>query len=71
VKIVFRLISIQIPEFRTKRDSDILSTLVGMYDSRDVVVTELQMWLARRLLQVKEYEFQEDVSLAVVIRSWI
>jgi len=35
---------------------------VGIYDTRDVVVTELQMWLARRLLEVKEYEFEEDVS---------
>lgn len=39
-----------------------------MYDSRDVIVTELQMWLARRLLAVKNFDYEEDVSR--IVQSW-
>lgn len=33
-----------------------------MYDARDVIVTEIQMWLARELLAVQKYEYDEQVS---------
>lgn len=56
---------IGLEEFRSRKATDILSTLVSMYDSRDVVVTELQAWLARRLLEIKNYRYEEDVSLIV------
>jgi hypothetical protein len=45
-----------------------LSILVGMYDSRDVIVTEIQMWLARQLLNVKNYDYDEHVSFFLSIR---
>ncbi|KAF8723226.1 hypothetical protein AX14_009377 [Amanita brunnescens Koide BX004] len=40
------------PEFRTNKPSDIISTLVSIYDSKDLFVKELQVLLAQRLLAV-------------------
>ena len=59
-----KLIDAQIrgSEFRAKKANDILSILVGLYEARDVIVTEIQMWLARELLAVKEYDYDEQVS---------
>ncbi|KAF9523397.1 hypothetical protein CPB83DRAFT_910659 [Crepidotus variabilis] len=42
------------PEFRTNKPSDIISTLVSIYDSRDLFVKELQVLLAQRLLAIQE-----------------
>ncbi|TFK44239.1 hypothetical protein BDQ12DRAFT_672627 [Crucibulum laeve] len=42
------------PEFRTNKPSDIISTLVSIYDSKDLFVKELQVLLAQRLLSIKE-----------------
>ena len=41
-------------EFRTNKPSDIISTLVSIYDSRDLFVKELQVLLAQRLLAVND-----------------
>ncbi|PPQ79767.1 hypothetical protein CVT25_003320 [Psilocybe cyanescens] len=40
------------PEFRTNKPSDIISTLVSIYDSKDLFVKELQVLLAQRLLLI-------------------
>ncbi|KAJ3503214.1 hypothetical protein NLJ89_g8534 [Agrocybe chaxingu] len=40
------------PEFRTKRSSDVISTLVSIYDSKDLFIKELQVLLAQRLLMI-------------------
>ncbi|KAH9480869.1 Anaphase-promoting complex subunit 2 [Psilocybe cubensis] len=40
------------PEFRTNKPGDILSTLVSIYDSKDLFVKELQVLLAQRLLMI-------------------
>ncbi|PPR07923.1 hypothetical protein CVT24_000903 [Panaeolus cyanescens] len=40
------------PEFRTNKPSDVLSTLVSIYDSKDLFVKELQVLLAQRLLAI-------------------
>lgn len=40
------------PEFRTNKPSDVLSTLVSIYDSQDLFVKELQVLLAQRLLAI-------------------
>jgi len=40
-----------------------------MYDSRDVIVTEIQMWLARQLLNVKNYDYDEHVSFFFIDTS--
>ncbi|KAG6827929.1 hypothetical protein H0H92_009907 [Tricholoma furcatifolium] len=42
------------PEFRTNKPSDILSTLVSIYDSKDLFVRELQVLLAQRLLAISD-----------------
>ncbi|KDR83236.1 hypothetical protein GALMADRAFT_206844 [Galerina marginata CBS 339.88] len=40
------------PEFRTNKPSDVISTLVSIYDSKDLFVKELQVLLAQRLLMI-------------------
>ncbi|KAF9474205.1 hypothetical protein BDN70DRAFT_334409 [Pholiota conissans] len=42
------------PEFRTNKPSDVISTLVSIYDSKDLFVKELQVLLAQRLLAMME-----------------
>lgn len=41
-------------EFRTNKPGDIISTLVSIYDSRDLFIKELQVLLAQRLLAAKD-----------------
>ncbi|KAF8349626.1 hypothetical protein F5887DRAFT_1059783 [Amanita rubescens] len=43
-------------QFRTNKPSDIISTLVSIYDSKDLFVKELQVLLAQRLLARKNIE---------------
>lgn len=40
--------------FRTNKPSDIISTLVSIYDSKDLFVKELQVLLAQRLLSITD-----------------
>ncbi|KAJ9112443.1 hypothetical protein QFC20_002231 [Naganishia adeliensis] len=49
------------PEFKSQKASDIISTLVGMYDSRETIVIELQQWLAKRLLIAQDYEVDAEI----------
>ncbi|KAF5336227.1 hypothetical protein D9758_014343 [Tetrapyrgos nigripes] len=42
------------PDFRTNKPSDVISTLVSIYDSRDLFVKELQVLLAQRLLAITD-----------------
>ena len=49
-------------DFRTNKPSDVLSTLVSIYDSQDLFVTELQVLLAQRLLAIKDGNFEKEVS---------
>ncbi|KIJ92859.1 hypothetical protein K443DRAFT_112930 [Laccaria amethystina LaAM-08-1] len=46
------------PEFRTNKPSDVISTLVSIYDSKDLFVKELQVLLAQRLLAIKDGNFE-------------
>jgi hypothetical protein len=48
-------------DFRTNKPSDVLSTLVSIYDSKDLFVKELQVLLAQRLLAVKDGKFDKEV----------
>ncbi|KIJ17647.1 hypothetical protein PAXINDRAFT_72256 [Paxillus involutus ATCC 200175] len=41
------------PDFRASKTSDIISTIVSIYDSKDLFVKELQVLLAQRLLALK------------------
>ncbi|KAJ7274011.1 hypothetical protein C8J57DRAFT_1062796 [Mycena rebaudengoi] len=42
------------PDFRTNKPSDVISTLVSIYDSKDLFVKELQVLLAQRLLAIND-----------------
>lgn len=42
------------PNFRANKTSDIISTLVSIYDSKDLFIKELQVLLAQRLLALKD-----------------
>lgn len=53
---------IQPAEFRTNKPSDIISTLISIYDSQELFVKELQILLAQRLLAVKGGNFDKEVS---------
>ncbi|KAF7986975.1 hypothetical protein HWV62_33 [Athelia sp. TMB] len=48
------------PDFRTNKPSDIISTLVSIYDSKDLFVKELQVLLAQRLLAVQDGNFDKE-----------
>ncbi|PSR71728.1 hypothetical protein PHLCEN_2v12376, partial [Hermanssonia centrifuga] len=48
------------PEFRANRPSDIISTLVSIYDSKELFVKELQVLLAQRLLAIKDGNFDRE-----------
>jgi anaphase-promoting complex subunit 2 len=48
-------------DFRTNRPSDIISTLVSIYDSQDLFIKELQVLLAQRLLAIKDGNFDKEV----------
>lgn len=54
-------------EFRSGKASDIISTLVSIYDTRDVIVKELQILLAQKLLAVRDYDLEKEVSLLTSI----
>ncbi|KAI0074021.1 hypothetical protein K474DRAFT_1602300 [Panus rudis PR-1116 ss-1] len=48
------------PEFRTNKPSDIISTLVSIYDSKELFVKELQVLLAQRLLAIKDGKYEKE-----------
>lgn len=50
-----------VAEFRSGKASDIVSTLVSIYDSQDVIVKELQNLLAQKLLAVRDYDLEKEV----------
>jgi len=47
------------PDFRANKPSDVISTLVSIYDSKDLFVKELQVLLAQRLLAIKDDNFEK------------
>ena len=49
-------------EFRTRKPSDVISTLVSIYDSKDLFVKELQVLLAQKLLQITDGNFDKEVK---------
>ena len=50
-----------LPITRYHRNKDTLSSLVNIYDSKDVFVKEFQIYLASRLLEVKDYLYDDEV----------
>lgn len=49
------------PDFRTNKPSDTISTLVSIYDSKDLFIKELQVLLAQRLLAIQDGDFDNEV----------
>ncbi|KAI0289207.1 ubiquitin-protein ligase [Russula brevipes] len=48
------------PDFRANKPSDVVSTLVSIYDSKDLFVRELQVLLAQRLLAVTDGNYEKE-----------
>ncbi len=48
-------------DFRTNKPTDVISTLVSIYDSKDLFVKELQVLLAQRLLAVTDGNYEREV----------
>ncbi|KAA1469713.1 hypothetical protein DENSPDRAFT_864325 [Dentipellis sp. KUC8613] len=48
------------PDFRTNKPSDVISTLVSIYDSKDLFVKELQVLLAQRLLAITDGNYEKE-----------
>ena len=53
-----------VADFRTNKPSDVISTLVSIYDSKDLFVKELQVLLAQRLLAIKDGKFDKEVGFS-------
>ena len=56
-------------DFRVNKPSNIISTLVSIYDSKDLFVKELQVLLAQRLLATKDDDL-EKVELEVPLSDY-
>ena len=48
-------------DFRANKPSDVVSTLVSIYDSKDLFIKELQVLLAQRLLAVTDGNYEKEV----------
>ncbi|KAI0322405.1 ubiquitin-protein ligase [Amylostereum chailletii] len=48
------------PDFRANKPSDVISTLVSIYDSKDLFIKELQVLLAQRLLTVADGDHEKE-----------
>lgn len=55
------------PEFRTGKTADVVGTLVSIYETREVIVDELQAYLAMRLLAINDYDSVKEVSRDVFL----
>ena len=58
-------------EFRTNKPSDVISTLVSIYDSKDLFVKELQVLLAQRLLAIKDGNFERVEKEVSSLRPFV
>ena len=57
-------------EFRSGKASDIVSTLVSIYETRESIIKELQALLGTRLLAVRDYDAVKEVrSMSVRVVS--
>lgn len=48
-------------DFRANKPADVLTTLVSIYDSKDLFVKELQILLAQRLLAIQDGNYDREV----------
>ncbi|KAK9313606.1 hypothetical protein V1522DRAFT_410273 [Lipomyces starkeyi] len=49
------------PDFRNKRSSDFIGSLLSLYDNKEVFVKEIVVVLANRLLDLKNYEIDREM----------
>ncbi|KAF8917802.1 hypothetical protein CPB85DRAFT_1373962 [Mucidula mucida] len=54
------------PDFRANKPSDIISTLVSIYDSKDLFVKELQVLLAQRLLAITDGSTEKRRNIEIL-----
>ena len=60
--------------FRTNKPSDVISTLVSIYDSKDLFVKELQVLLAQRLLTLTKDDterVEREVRLSLPLTTFL
>lgn len=69
---VLILIIMHYAEFKTNKPSDVISTLVSIYDSKDLFVKELQVLLAQRLLAIKNNDLEridKEVGVSISVET--
>ncbi|KAK9371273.1 hypothetical protein V1509DRAFT_614153 [Lipomyces kononenkoae] len=49
------------PDFRNKRSSDFIGSLLSLYDNKEVFVKEIVVVLANRLLDLSNYEIEREM----------
>lgn len=54
------------PNFKSDGRKDLISTLVSIYDSKEVFVEELQVMLAQRLMSLKDYNLEKEVGKFII-----
>lgn len=50
------------PDYRRSKGADVIQLLVSIYDTKDVFIKELQVLLAQRLLAIRDYALEQEVS---------
>ncbi len=55
-----------ITDYRKSKNSDVIGSLISLFESRDIFVKEFQKILGERLLK-KEYDFDKEVSFRFVL----
>ena len=55
------------PDYKKSKNSDVIGSLISLFDSKDVFVKEFQNILGERLLQ-KEYEFDREIRVLELLK---
>ncbi|TIA85251.1 hypothetical protein E3P99_04037 [Wallemia hederae] len=56
------------PNFKSDGRKDLISTLVSIYDSKEVFVEELQVMLAQRLMSLKDYNLEREIRNIEILK---
>ena len=55
------------PDYKKSKNSDVIGSLISLFESKDVFVKEFQSILGERLLQ-KEYEFEREIRVLELLK---
>ena len=55
------------PEYKKSKNSDVIGSLISLFESKDIFVKEFQNILGERLLQ-KEYEFDREIRVLELLK---